>query len=238
MHDEQTKEHLPASASGRAGDNVRFTILQFPYVSRNTDFEPLFMDPQVEVRFARLTHAWGNPDAILIPGGSRTADAMRFMNRCGAARRLRDHVANGGVIFGICGGYQMLGQSFYDPQGIDGRTKFVQGLDLLPVVTRFSPQKLACTTTMTCLLPEMAGVSVQGREGRYGRSQVLPHNGNFLDLHQVVSRTDHEVREEEGLKDGLVTADRRVWGTYLHRIFENAAWNDKFFTFLRRRRPH
>lgn len=213
---------------------IELTILQFPFVARNDDFVPLHRDPRVRLKYARLTHDWGRPDAILLPGGSRTAEAMAVMHRLGASRRLQGYLDGGGVILGICGGYQMLGEAFEDPDAIDGRRKRVRGLGMLPVVTRFARPRLACLTTAESLLPELPGAAITGRESRYGRSEVLPHRDGFLDWHRVVSRSTGEVRAGE--VDGLVRADRQVWGTYLHRIFANPAWNDWFFEMLHRRR--
>jgi adenosylcobyric acid synthase len=173
--DSLTLEGRPA-ATGRAAPHGRepltVTVVQLPRVSNFTDVDALMLEPGVEVSFTSTPRGIAEADLVVLPGTKATVSDLRWLHERGIADALRLRAARGGVVLGICGGYQMLGESIDDP--VESRAGTVRGLGLLPVVTDFADRK-------TLARPRGSGLGEQvttGYEIHHGR--VARHGGEPL----------------------------------------------------------
>jgi adenosylcobyric acid synthase len=207
---------LPSGRALRGADDgvadaesVTVAVPRLPHISNATDVDPLVREPGVRVAYVppdgdleTAGAAGGPPDGIVIPGTKNTVDDLRAMRDGGLAEQV---VAFDGPIVGLCGGYQQLGQRIIDP-GVESTqaADVVEGLGLLPVETRFSRDKTVCR--VTC---ELDGVGpLAGASG--------PVSGYEIHLGDT-SRLGDSERPFQG--SGVATD--RVFGTYLHGLFEN-----------------
>ena len=147
---------------------------------------------------------------------------------------LRSHLSKGGKLLAVCGGYQMLGHWLSDPAKKQGDSQKVEGLGLLPHCTFFGPNMLNCRTKATLLVGRGANGIISGEEHRSGVSTVLNATGvtPLLAIQQRVAMTSDEPVSTPAFEnvDGLVTTDRQIWTTYVHRICDNDAFLHSFLS--------
>jgi adenosylcobyric acid synthase len=224
----------------------RFVIFDLPFGGRD-EFEPLEGMPEFRTDFVRPQAYRGGAQVIILPGSGKTVADLSYLRANGGAEIIRHHLARGGVVIGICGGYQMLGEKLIDPAARQGDHTQVDGLGYLPISTVFGPDMLRCRTSAELLIGAGSGSTVQGEEHRSGYSNLTPRSSRYAALHKVASREFFAPLPETttvvpGIEwrpgreefDGLVSADRRVWGTYLHLIFYNEAFLHTFFGSVNR----
>jgi adenosylcobyric acid synthase len=178
-------------------------------------------------------------DYIVLPGSGGTMADLEALRELGGENIIRRHLASGGTVVGICGGYQILGNMLYDPARKQGAAAQAEGLGLLPVKTLFGPEMMSVFTTGRCLLAPADDTNVGGQEHRSGFSWEDEGAKRFLHLNVVDDRTPmskpvptarDDVRQgilwapgTEPL-DGFVSSDRKIWGTYIHLIFHHDAF--------------
>ena len=115
-------------------------VIRLPRISNFTDFNPLQMLPQVNLRYVARRQELGNPDLIILPGTKNTMADLKWMRQNGLEAAVLKHAARGGAVLGICGGYQMLGKALHDPDGVEEGGS-LSGMGLLPVTTRCLSEK-------------------------------------------------------------------------------------------------
>ncbi|MEQ2456760.1 cobyric acid synthase [Flavonifractor hominis] len=200
------------SKSGKVG-LVDIAVIRLPRLSNFTDFNPLERMDEVTLRYVGSVKELGNPDLILLPGTKNTMDDLRWLRQSGLEGAILKHAARGGAVVGICGGYQMLGQTVSDPDGVEsGGT--LRGLGLLPAETVFQGEKTRTRVSGTFKAPEgifaaMSGVPFEGYEIHMGRTASTAQ--------PLVGFTD---QTGEAHTDGLTAGN--VWGCYVHGIFDKA----------------
>jgi adenosylcobyric acid synthase len=209
----------PLRDAHRAGDELRIVVVRFPRLANFTDFDALALEPGVVVRYADRPGDLTGADLVILPGTKATVADQAWLRDRGFAEALRRRVAEGGLVLGICGGYQMLGHSIDDEVESGGGR--VDGLGLLDVRTRFATEKLTRSRRGTAM-----GQPVTGYEIHHGR--VARGEGATGWLHL----DDGWDREDEGAVD---LADATVLGTTLHGLFEADAFRSVFLTEIGRR---
>ncbi len=197
----------------RAGpDEVDIAVVRLPRIANFTDFGIFDLLPGAAVRYVTPGESLGSPDMVILPGSKSTMADMRVLHESGMAGELLAYHASGGVVAGICGGYQMLGRDIADPDGAESDSPRMRGLGLLDVSTVFVPEKQTVRTAGTLLpvrgiLAVAAGLPVDGYEIHMGRTEPGPAVVPLLRL--------------GGGYEGACTADGRVFGTYMHGIFDS-----------------
>ncbi len=144
---------------------LRVAVVRLPRISNFTDVDALGIEPDVDVVFASHPRALADADLVVLPGTRATVADLAWLRQQGLDRAIVRHVEKGGSLLGICGGFQMLGQSISDRdcvESADGST--VRGLGLLDVVTDFVPEKVLRLST-----GEALGRPVAGYEIHHGR---------------------------------------------------------------------
>jgi adenosylcobyric acid synthase len=151
-----------------AGSRLRVAVVRLPRISNFTDVDALCLEPALDVTFVADPRDLATADVVVIPGTRATIADLAWLRAQGLADAVRRHAERGGVLLGICGGFQMLGREIDDPDGVEGRPGTrVPGLGLLDAVTTFRPAKALGTPTGSAL-----GAPVSGYEIHHGRVQV------------------------------------------------------------------
>ena len=185
-------------------------VIAVPMLSRIAnfdDFDPLRHESRVRLVMVPP----GSPlpaDAALVvlPGTKATIADLAFLRAQGWDVDLAAHVRRGGHVLGVCGGYQMLGRVISDPEGVEGRAETVAGLGYLPVATMLSGDKRVTRTQGVELLSQ---APFEGYEIHVGRTTVLENIRPLL-------------RFADGALDGVISADQRIAGCYVHGLFDRA----------------
>jgi adenosylcobyric acid synthase len=209
----------------KSNPELNVSVIRLPRISNFTDFDPLESEPTVTVKYLSPKQDLGHPDAVIIPGTKTTISDLLIMQKSGMAEAIQHYAAAGGTVLGICGGYQILGQMIADPEGIEGQAGRYQGLNLLPIKTVITGQKIARQRQVTSNYPQM-GLPVVGFEIHQGRSRT--------ETQGVDPQAYHPLFDDANL--GLVDSCLSVWGTYLHGIFDNGPWRRAWLNRLRQQR--
>ncbi|GAX38175.1 cobyric acid synthase CobQ [Nodularia sp. NIES-3585] len=212
------------SKSSKSNSELNITVIRLPRIANFTDFDPLESEPTVTVKYVSPKQDLGHPDAVIIPGSKTTINDLLMMQKTGMAEAIQNYAASGGTVLGICGGYQMLGQIIADPEGVEGQAGRFQGLNLLPIRTVITGQKIARQRQVSSNFPQM-GLPVNGFEIHQGRSRVEQ---------QTDSQAYQPLFDDANL--GLVDSCQSVWGTYLHGLFDNGPWRRAWLNRLRQQR--
>lgn len=196
---------------GEAG-LVDLAVIRVPRISNFTDFNVLESMPGVTVRYVDSAAALGDPDLILLPGTKNTMADLLWMRQNGIESCIHKHAAAGKPVFGICGGYQMLGRVLKDPHGVEHGGEMA-GIGLLPSVTVFEEEKTRTRVTGTFrgvegIFSGLSGIDFEGYEIHMGTSSL--EEGNVLaDIAE-----DGAPAKADGLNSG------NVYGSYVHGIFD------------------
>ncbi|HZG55210.1 cobyric acid synthase [Paenibacillus sp.] len=191
-------------------------VLRLPRMSNFTDVDALSGEPDVAVRFVSRVEELGQPDAILIPGTKNTPLDLRALQERGLDRAITAYAAAGGRVVGICGGYQMLGLTLSDPHGVESSESPVariDGLGLLPADTAYALEKRTERVAGAFAgwdegTETSAGIAIEGYEIHMGTTTFREPVRPLFRLH-------------DGTTDGAAMPGGRVWGTYVHGIFDN-----------------
>lgn len=207
------------SFSGQEGGDkvglIDIAVIRLPRIANFTDFNVFEGIEGVTIRYVSAAHQLGNPDLILLPGTKNTMRDLLWMRQNGLeASILKAHKA-GSVVFGVCGGYQMLGNSISDPQGVEEGGR-VRGMGLLNTETIFEAEKARTRVEGRILAPDgvlstLAGNEIIGYEIHMGRTLVHEGAKPFTEIEDTITGE----RKQEG------ACGKNVYGTYVHGIFDN-----------------
>ena len=213
----------PPSAS-----SLRAVLVAYPRVANFDDVDPL-RRAGIAIDVVRRPADLGWPDLIVLPGSKATIDDLIWLRESGLATAIMRAAAGGVPVVGICAGYQMLGESLEDPDGVDGSPRSMPGLSLLPVVTHFrSPKRTRQVQGRIAVSSALApsGTRIVGYEIHTGITQR--HGGSAFAL--VTGAQD--MAEE----DGAVSPDGLVVGTSVHGVFADSEAIEAVVAGMARRR--
>ena len=199
------------------GEALSVGVLRLPHLSNYTDFDPLEREPGVDLVYLENADDIAGLDLLILPGTKNTLDDLDALRRQGLDVAITAYHRAGGSVVGICGGYQMLGRQISDPHGVESSQITAVGLGLLDIETTMCIEKQT-HQTWGRFRPDAAaagfadGVAVSGYEIHMGETRLGCQARALL---QLTLRSGVEV----ALEDGAISADGRVWGTYLHDIF-------------------
>ena len=194
---------------------IDIAVIRLPRISNFTDFNVFEGVKGVSVRYVSAANQLGNPDLIILPGTKNTMGDLFWMRQNGLeASILKAHKA-GTTVFGVCGGYQMLGKSIADPDGVEeGGT--IRGMGLLDADTVFEAEKARTRIEGRVLNPDgilkpLAGAKVTGYEIHMGRTHVSSETMPFTEIVDTITG-EHKIEGACG---------NNVYGSYIHGIFDN-----------------
>lgn len=210
--------------------DIEIAVVQLPHISNFTDFNALSAQPDVRVRYVSDADALDGVDLVILPGSKNTLGDLTWMRESALAQKVLTLHQRGVPIIGICGGYQMLGDTLFDD--VESGLGKLPGLGLLPTVTRFASRKTTTQVSaeMAASLPGwMAGASgmaVRGYEIHMGETTLDETCRPALSLQ----------KNGEMIADGAVSPDGLVFGTYLHGLFDSDAFTRAIVDGLRARK--
>ncbi|EOK5719900.1 cobyric acid synthase [Vibrio parahaemolyticus] len=175
-------------------------------ISNHTDFDVLRLNPDINLRYVGKGEKIDKADLIILPGTKSVRDDLAYLKSQGWDKDILRHIRLGGKVMGICGGYQMLGKTIDDPDGVEGEPGSSEGLGLLNVHTVLTGSK-QLTKTEAVLNLNNQKAKVKGYEIHVGRSRVLDEQPLELD---------------NGERDGAISECGQIMGTYLHGCFDEA----------------
>ena len=180
-------------------------VIRLPHISNFTDFIPLEQHELLGVRYVQRARELGAPDLVILPGTKNTMEDLLWLRQSGLEAAVRKLAQAQTPVLGVCGGYQMLGQTLDDPAGTEsGKPMSFAGLGLLPTRTTFDAQKRRTQVRAVALGAPFAGARMTGYEIHNGRTTV---NGEPF------------CRLADGTPEGCVC--KNVFGTYLHGLFDS-----------------
>lgn len=193
---------------------VDIAVIRLPRISNFTDVAILEGMEEVNLYYVSKVEQLGNPDMIVLPGTKNTMADLKWMRENGLEAAILKAQQRGTVIFGICGGYQMLGEALEDPEGVE-EGGILRGMGLLPTKTTFTQEKTRTRVTgtigeVTGVLHKLSGKKLEGYEIHMGKtSGDIPKNVYFSKIAEA-----EKAEKEDGACIG------NVYGTYVHGVFD------------------
>lgn len=193
---------------------IDIAVIRVPRISNFTDFNALEMISGVSLRYVKSVSELKNPDMIILPGTKNTMEDLLWLRQNGLEAAILKKAAEGKIIFGVCGGYQMLGEKLSDPDGVEAGGE-IKGLGLLPMETVFRNSKTRTRVFGTFpkvdgALSALTGIELEGYEIHMGESVLLEGAHPFTEITDRVQNT--------AKKDGAYSGN--VYGSYVHGIFD------------------
>lgn len=192
-------------------------VIRLPRISNFTDFMALECIEGISVRYVASPGEFGEPDAVFLPGTKNTIADLLWMRQCGLEGKVLRHAGKGRLVFGICGGYQMLGEEITDAAGAE-QGGSIKGMGLLPVCTLFEQEKTRTRVSghfkgLEGILSSLNGTELQGYEIHMGVSILRNKEQPMLVLKE-------DIKEEHVKTDGISKGN--VYGCYVHGVFDRA----------------
>lgn len=210
------------------GGKIQIGVIRLPRISNFTDIDPLEYEPDVSIKLIELNEGIGEVDALVIPGTRNSISDLVALKNSGLANeiiRISDTIP----VFGICGGYQILGNKLIDEKNRESKYGTVDGLGLLDIETKFGEVDKIVTQSKgmivgTGIFKNLNGELVEGYELHEGTSSI----GNSQALLKVVEGYGNSYESGfDGSMNGLTA------GTYFHGIFHNFHFRRTFTDYLR-----
>ncbi|MCI6996587.1 MAG: cobyric acid synthase [Eubacterium sp.] len=194
---------------------IDIAVIRLPRISNFTDFNPFESMPGVSLRYVKKVSELKNPDMICIPGTKNTMEDLQWMRESGMEAAVLKQAAEGKEIFGICGGYQMLGETLADPEGVEAGGS-MKGMGLLPMDTVFASEKTRTRVSgvfqnVSGDLQELSGTVLEGYEIHMGVSTLREGSGTLTMIQDHAATTEKK-------NDGAYY--KNVYGTYVHGVFD------------------
>ncbi len=194
---------MEGKQSGAVDTKINVAVVLLKHLSNFTDFNMLQQTEGVNLYYTDDVNQLSKADIIIIPGSKNTIADLSLIHQSGVAKAIIEHHKAQKPLYGICGGYQMMGECVYDPEGIEGDISEMKGLGILPTSTTLRHGK----QTRQCKFEFVDGLC--SGEGYEIHSGETPSNSPLCHL-------------SNGETDGYCL-DQRTWGTYIHGIFDNAS---------------
>ena len=185
-------------------------VICLPHISNYDDLDALTLEEGLRIRFIRSVSEFGRPDLVILPGTKTTIEDLKWMKDRGLDERVRQHAREKRPVVGICGGYQLLGNTISDPDGVEGSGGTYQGLGLLPIHTVMASEKQTIRAKGKLIDQP---VEVSGYEIHMGKTSLEEGTTPLFELHHEDGST---------AMDGAVSPDGSVLGTYIHGLFDSS----------------
>ncbi|MDF2504064.1 cobyric acid synthase [Clostridium sp.] len=234
----------------KAHGAIDIAVIKLPHISNFTDLDALKAEEDVSIRFITNAEEFGNPDLVIIPGSKNTIEDLLRLRESGVEKKIKEF-SKDGMVIGICGGYQMLGNSIEDPYGVETNILNTEGMKLLDIDTTFEEEKV--TTRVKAIIAsddlsmyvdnyivnyndvnekkdyeENSNInkSVYGYEIHMG---ICKYGVNSKPLFNIVDKN----RMDVDYSDGAINKKGNVMGTYIHGIFDSIYFREYIVNLLR-----
>ncbi|HEY9148675.1 MAG TPA: cobyric acid synthase, partial [Gammaproteobacteria bacterium] len=199
----EAEDAVPRDKIQADSNNFQVVVPVLPRISNHTDLDPLRLHPAVDLHFVGTGESPPPADLIILPGSKNVRADLEWLRENGWDEAIQRHLRYGGKVIGICGGYQMLGETIHDPLGLEGRPGSSDGLGLLALKTTLESEKQLKRVSGTLTLGD---APVEGYEIHMGRSEGVALQRPLVHLASG--------------PDGAISADGQLLGSYLHGLFE------------------
>ena len=206
--DSMALEHREPTKHGK----VKIAVPILPHIANFDDLDPLAHESDVEIVFVRRGERFPtDSDVVILPGSKSTIADMIALRENNWDGEIIEHAKKGGMVIGICGGFQILGRKIFDPDSLEGNVTEIDALGLLDMVTEIGKRKLTRNSNAIHLL---SGLPLRGYEIHMGKSFGPDCRHAPLKINNV--------------EDGAASSDGKIWGTYLHGLFSADAFRRYF----------
>lgn len=224
-------EKFSQLSKGDEGD-IDVAVVRLPHISNFTDFNALEQIQGVRVRYIEQVAEMQEPDLILLPGTKNTLEDLIHIRKNGIEAEIKRLNRKGSFVFGICGGYQMLGMEISDPYKTESELLKTEGLGLLNTRTVFQPKKVttqveAAVSDDQGILQGLKSMKIKGYEIHMGTTEYMEGCMPYLCSCNMLDKNPE-------LTAGVRNETGNVFGTYIHGIFDNMAFTSGLINNLRK----
>ncbi len=226
VDEEDAIPYLGKRENNFCNECLDIAVLRFPRISNFTDMSPLVHDPNISLRYIWNSQHLGSPDLIILPGSKNTIADLQFLKKQNLDSSIKKAHKQGTLILGICGGFQMMGETLSDPDQLDGRGKFEKGLGLFKLETTFQKNKITKQVQSETIPSPLfkAGLPVEGYEIHMGQTVFKE---TYVSLFKNVNTNHSETL-------GVVNTQGDILGTYLHGILDKDSFRNDFLNYVRK----
>ncbi len=216
----EAEDAVTTHQTEKRGEVLRVVVPVLPRISNHTDFDPLRLHPQVDLRFVGPREPIPPADLLILPGSKSVRADLAWLRAQGWEPAIRRHLRYGGKLIGVCGGFQMLGKAIHDPRGLEGDAGSSSGLALLDAETTLEHEK---QLRNVCGRLTLDDAPVSGYEIHAGvtKGRALARPAVHL----------------ENRPDGAISDDGQILGTYIHGLFESRAACNALLTWTGLTKP-
>jgi adenosylcobyric acid synthase len=217
---------------------IDIAVVKLPRISNFTDLDALKGEEDVSIRFITKVEEFGTPDVLIIPGSKNTIEDLVSLRKSGLEEKIKEYSSKG-MIIGICGGYQMLGNVIKDPYCVETELKEIEGMKLLDIETVFEEEKI--TTRVKADLCSN-GLKEKFNVNRFSKEEEKADIYGY-EIHMGISSYGREAEplfsiEEKNeqmaaYKDGAINKQGNIMGTYIHGIFDGVYFRECIVNALR-----
>jgi len=211
---------------------LRIGVVAFPHLANFTDFDALALEPSVALAYVERAEDAASADLLILPGSKQTLDDLDWLRNRGFDRAIAELRGRSAGIIGICGGMQMLGRVIEDPAGSEnnGEPRSARGLGLLSIATALNTAKVTRQVSGVLQMPGILGGPMterlfQGYEIHLGETVYEDRARPFSEITRL--------GESRSLRDGVISSDGFVFGTYVHGLFDNDRFRHDFLRVAR-----
>ncbi|MFH0925764.1 MAG: cobyric acid synthase [bacterium] len=207
---------------------LKIAVIYLPHISNFTDFDALAHESDVDLDYIKTRQELKGYDLVIIPGTKNTIGDLIYLKENGLAERIKAYYyQSGGVIVGICGGYQILGQTIFDPFHVESSRDSIEGLGVFEIDSRLEREKITSQVKAKILADFGIEDLLTGYEIHMGESK---YRGDVLVFSKLLRNDGQEVIDGALDKDGL------SFGTYIHGLFDNDLFRRRYLNILRRKK--
>lgn len=182
---------------------INIGIVLLPHMSNFTDFDNLERIPQVHLYYSNKAEELEKADILIIPGTKNTIKDLLYLKENKVDKCIKNHVKNGKQVYGICGGYQIMGQKITDPYHVESSITEIEGLNILPIKTVLTKEKKTSQVGFTFL----------------NKPNIC--NGYEIHMGKTFTKKPSPLCKTKTSEDGYLI-NEKVWGSYIHGIFDNS----------------
>ncbi len=213
-------------------NDLHIEIIRTPHMSNFTDFNIFETQEDVSIRYVGFGESLSNPDMVILAGSKNTIEDLKYIRESGLEEEIKNLQNKNKLIFGICGGYQMLGKKLKDPYCVEGDIEEINGIGLLDIETTFEKEKT--TTQVEAIIQSglngyMNGLEnkkVKGYEIHMGISSI----GSKVNGLNVINK---RLGEKVNYSEGSINNEGNVVGTYLHGVFDEIDFTRELLNNIR-----
>ena len=207
---------------------INVGIIKLPSISNFSDLDPLENEESISIDWIKESQNLNKFDFLIIPGSKQTIKDQLFLNDSGLSKRIKEYSRTNGNIFGICGGLQILGKTLDDPFSKEGLgeklNKSIEGIGLLPLKTTFLKNKMTRQIHTESIWP--CSSEINGFEIHNGVTELMKNQKEVKSIFKNLKLGCYKENNNGGT----------IAGSYIHGIFENDDWRDKYLSQIRKNR--